>query len=559
MLITAASRPEELAETGLRCWADERFVIGWKGHLFLPGERAGAASVARFAALLRDRPLPELVQQLYGVFGLFVHDRQSGGWQLTVDNAGLYKIFYDDLGASTSFLELLGDRGLGPERIGPLAVVEFLAHGFVIAPGTFVAGVRKLRDREILELTPGRPEPRILEKDLCFPADDDTETVLQYFADLATSLRDRRVSADLSGGFDSRLIVGMLVHHGIDFEIAITGEPGSADVVLSARLAQRLGKPFFYHRQEMSRFEEELPLVFLASDGQHEIRGFPRDRQNALARLARGVEVFTHGGGGDQFKDVHASQDFPFYGRAAVNYERYYDLRWAPIRLPEALLSASGRALLREVRARTLARYAELRRPTNHESYDRIAALLRAPEFFGRYFSNYIDMGLDVVAPFTEARIAEVGRRIPPWRRAMHRWHRAVLTHHCPEIAAVMTTDGYTASTAARYWLPDLVGFLGNELRRGARKAGQRLLGRTYFEKPGFAQTNAPDHVRRLRATPQFTAAIARLKDLGVLAADTDPAALPDFHVPRVLTVGMLLSHLEGRAILAAAPAAAVS
>ena len=218
MLIAATSRPEELAETGLRWWSDDRFTIGWKGHLFLPGERAGAASVARLAAGLAHRSLGELARELYGVFGLFVHDRVAGGWQLAVDNAGLYKIFYDDIGASTSFLELLADRGIGPDRVAPLAVVEFLAHGFVTAPETFVAGVRKLRDREILELAPGRPEPRIRVKDLSFPAADDRDAVLQYFADLATSLRDRRVSADLSGGFDSRLIVGMLVHHGIDFE-----------------------------------------------------------------------------------------------------------------------------------------------------------------------------------------------------------------------------------------------------------------------------------------------------------------------------------------------------
>ena len=44
MLLRADMRPEELRKPGLRLWQDDRFAMGWAGHLHLPGEAADAPS-----------------------------------------------------------------------------------------------------------------------------------------------------------------------------------------------------------------------------------------------------------------------------------------------------------------------------------------------------------------------------------------------------------------------------------------------------------------------------------------------------------------------------------
>ena len=46
------ARPDNLREIGLRWLANERFAIGWKGHLYLPGYKAGEDSVAARAVML---------------------------------------------------------------------------------------------------------------------------------------------------------------------------------------------------------------------------------------------------------------------------------------------------------------------------------------------------------------------------------------------------------------------------------------------------------------------------------------------------------------------------
>ena len=91
--IDAATRPEDARQDGLRWWENDRFAIGWKGHLYLPGEAGGAPSVARIGAALGSADFAEVAARAAGVFGLFVHDKRRGGWQVAVDNAGLYKIF----------------------------------------------------------------------------------------------------------------------------------------------------------------------------------------------------------------------------------------------------------------------------------------------------------------------------------------------------------------------------------------------------------------------------------------------------------------------------------
>src|SRR3954453_7073899 len=106
MLLDARTRPEDLREPGLRRCEDDRFLIAWKGHLYVPGETAGAESAARLAAKLRREGLETTAHRLSGVFGLFVHDKERGGWEITADNAGCYKIYRDSKGVGTGFLGL---------------------------------------------------------------------------------------------------------------------------------------------------------------------------------------------------------------------------------------------------------------------------------------------------------------------------------------------------------------------------------------------------------------------------------------------------------------------
>lgn len=549
MLIRAGTRPEDLRSTGLRQWSNDRFWIGWKGHLYRPGRDAGAASIAALAGDLLSAPLAEKVGQLRGVYGVFVHDRQDGSWQVASDHLGFYRLYYDREVLGTKLLDLMADRGYGPADLDPERLTEFLAQAVIFGPATAVKGVNRLIGSEVLvgqTDDTGGPYWHVTPKHLDEIQSEDPEIVIGVFEDLAVSLGGRKVAVDVTGGFDSRLIACLFAESGLPFEVGVTGRDMDApDIVISEQVAGLLGRESYPLLHDTSRLETEIEEVFRATDGQLEMRTIHRDWQNAVARLGRNIEVIAHGGAGGVLKDFAFSHEFPWYGSTRFDPARYYDLRVVPTSIPREHLTERAAGWIASTRQRMIARFQQYRCPTNNESFDRIAYFVRNPESYGGYFSTYLNMGLDVVIPFADSDIAAVGRRMPPWSRFMNRWHRRTLTAHCPAAAALITTDGFNASTEARYFLPNLWGWSRNAARRVLRKVSQRVLGREMFALKGNVTANAPDYMSRLRASGTFKTAVARLRSEGILADNLTEEMVRNSEVPRILTLGLFLAHAD--------------
>lgn len=537
-----------IAKSEWNWWEDASFGIGWKGHVYLPGHEAGRETAAALASILAREDLAAVAPRLGGVFGLFVRDKHRDHWRVAVDNAGCYKLYYDDQGVSTSFLRMMEARRLGVADLLPEALVEYLAFGAVLGAGTLARGIRKLGGGEILEFGADGAAPRLLPKDPDVEEGDPATTILTGFADLVRSLAGRRVSVDATGGFDSRLVACLLHHHGADFEMATSGRAGVADVDIARAMAGALRRPWHLSGHDLDRLDEELAEAFRAGDGVTDVRRFHRDRQLASDRRARGVEVIAHGGGGELLRDHCFVQDFPFYGSAQVRLQRYYDMRMMPVALPASYLSDAGSDILRGLRDDVLGRFSRYMSKTNNETYDRIYFHLRVPEHFGQHYTNYINSGMDVVAPLLDHKAAYAAIGLSPWRRFFYGWHREVITKHNPALAALPTAEGFSASSHPAHVLSDLRGYGASQLRRAAKKASQRIAGKARFHTVGAFAADAPGFIGMLRASPRFAIALDRLKELGILSGALSAEAVRDIHVGRLLTLGMLAAELDGAA-----------
>ena len=126
----------------------------------------------------------------------------------------------------------------------------------------------------------------------------------------------------------------------------------------------------------------------------------------------------------------------------------------------------------------------------------------------------------------------------------MSGWHRQLISSCRPDLASLPTTDGYSARTGLASLSEMGTAFVSQGLRRVVRKAGQRLLGQTLFEKRGLNEHNAAGYVAELRRTAAFAHAWRALVAEEILAGEADPSRLPDFFVPRVLTLGMFLAEI---------------
>lgn len=550
MLIHTLSHPTAEFASEIHWLNSAQYNIGWKGLVYLAGEEAGEATISRLLAFLETHPIEEIAVELHGVFGIFIHDKRSGVWKVFGDNSGLYKIFYNNRMIATRFLEI-GRSEPDPLRlIDPKAIVEFIAYGINFGRHTPLNGIFKLRRDDILELDPALGTVRRYEKtrrpNPSAQVEKDGETfVLRFFDDLAQAFGSRRVSIDVTGGFDSRAIVGLLAARGLGFECAIAGVPKSADVEAAQRVALTLGRELCFHEHNIDTLEEELPAAFLAGDGLMEMPRLHRNWQMARSRLNRGVEVMVHGGGGEFFRDHYFVQDFPRYGSSSANIARYHRLRFAAVGIPDGQLTDAAETMLADVRRDIVEKFEKLKQRTNNLTYDRIFYEYRVPDFYGTTFSNYVNMGLDVAAPFTEHDMFRVATAISPWRRTFMLWHRRIISRHAPALATLRTAEGYTASSAHLQMLRELGNYVRVQGGRIARKLGERHIGKTLFHRVGALQADAPGYRAKLRQSRICVDAVERLKECGVLSRELDIATLKDAHVGRIMTMGSLLGYLE--------------
>jgi asparagine synthetase B (glutamine-hydrolysing) len=552
MLLGPSEDPRATPVTGVRWRSNDRYSIGWQGVIYLPGETNGEATIDLLLGADSPAEFQRLVDALNGVYRLFVHDHPTGTWQIFSDRTALARVYYSEDRVASRFLDLLRAEQKSGSDVDDKRLVEFIFQGGNFGRETPVKGIRRLRRGQSLHVDYAKQHPvTVVERADVLADGFEPSEVLRYFDDLSRSIAGRRVSVDITGGFDSRVIACLLSKRNLSFECGLAGVVDSNEQHTANRVAAALNREMIYHVHDISTLEADLPQVFLDGDGLTEIPRLHRDRQLCLRRLARGIEVMVHGGGGEFFRDNYVIQDFPFYGVPSANIQRFYRLRVIPVALPDEQLTPAALALRHEIFTETLERFESCRASTNNETYERIYRDFRAPELFGTTFSNYLYLGMQVAAPFLEDRLIRVAMHMSPWSRFFTLWHRRMVTAHCPALAALPTTEGYTASSRPAQLAAELGTYGHVQLARIGRKLTERYLGKSLFHKVGELEADAPGYRDGLRRSKLLILAIDRLKQQGILRADLPMDELRNVHVGRMITMGTLLRYLDGEPLIA--------
>ena len=545
MSSSVSEPPDGSLIEGCSTYATPRFFLAWKGVIFAYGQRAGLETVRTFAQRIATGSIKTEWSALHGVFWLVIHDRHSGTRWHGVDNAGLYHAYYTTDTVSTRFLTLLSDKACSASQLAPHAIVDFLTHGGVHWRNTFVNDIKTIGFDEIIETVPTSANmgvrTHVVKKVLSANHKVSLSSFIDYFNELALALQDKKISVDLTGGIDSRLIVCLLNTNGVNFEVAVAGRAGIPDVLIAKKAAAAIGKEIQICYHDASAIVEELPQLFRECDGLGDVLAYHRSHQMSGERRRRGIEVVIGGAGGELYKDFWWLQDWPFYNSRRVNFARLYDLRICPRGLPAGLLAGDAAAAYAELRGQTIKKLATLRGSTNTESYDNIYFFYKIASVSGQVITNNVNNYFGVVVPFLEYDNVLFGTSLPRSLRFLNRFHRMMLTERCPELADVLTTEGVTARIRKGTSLSDPLGFVMNRSRRLIGKIAERILRRRWM---GLPDPNDPEMVPRVRQSTAFRAAVEDLKDAGILNPDFPIEKIENIHVGRILTLGMLLRHV---------------
>jgi asparagine synthase (glutamine-hydrolysing) len=422
---------------------------------------------------------PELIGQLRGKFAVAVWDEERRRGVIARDRLGIKPLYWARSGDTLVFgseLKCVIASGLVTPELDGEALAAYLAFGFVPAPMTPLAQVRKLMPGERLVVenggirlerywdyptTPAPPQPRSAAR------------AVAEFRDVLDEAIESRLMSDvplgamLSGGLDSSLIVALMRRH-LDepvktFAIGFSGGDGPNELSDARRVADALGT---------DHHELEIPLGTATGDLDRVVwhNDEPIADLSALGFLAlselasRHVTVALSGQGADELLGGYRRH---IAASLAASWQRIP----RPLRRGAARAAAAGPAGARRIvraldapspAARFLAATAVARQPLLRELLvGSAAAQVDAGE---RIVEGYMDEAAELgpleAALYLDARLGLVDDRLHYFDRASMAWSLEVrvpfLDHHVVEYCAMLPPAAKVRRTQGKHLLREV-------------------------------------------------------------------------------------------------------
>lgn len=259
---------------------------------------------------------------LRGHFCVFIY--KGGTLQAFTDYFGVYQVFTNEAQTviSNSFLALV--RSLDTKAISKQGFFEYLSDGASYAGETYIKGVKLLDAFDVHELAPGRrriakryDRPQVQGRTF----DQRVDAVLDGLVDYATTLKTcfgDSACLGLSGGYDSRLLLALLLKVGVEPRVYTYGDERSSDVTVSKAIGRGEGIPIHHDNRRMpppdpDAFVNRLRLEYFYGDGQGPNGAFTNGAEQAARAVRTDAADFQlNGGGGEVFRNFWKLPDKSF-------------------------------------------------------------------------------------------------------------------------------------------------------------------------------------------------------------------------------------------------------
>lgn len=453
------------------------------------------------------------------------------------------KYINEDGTVFNSFLGLISQSNYTMAELNKNAVIEFLTFGSVQDPLTFIKKVQKATTDQLFIFTPdtGLVEQKQNDENPLIEhsrvnIEDAKMKYLQFFEKRKSQLQVLKISIDLTGGVDSRLIACTLRHFDIPFDAAYSQISGNKN---EQRIAEKVAKELDVSLKIISDKNEitsksEIEELYKLGDGMWDPISLHSLRKTQAWRRNEGYDLAITGVAGAVYKDFWWQQDFPFYKKKKSNLDRLLKLRMYPVILPVKWISNSWKSEYICFIPDYKSHLKSYRRKYNSQTYDQIGYHIRTKEQVS-VLSHASAEHLPVYSPLIENELLEIGYNMEVKARTFNRFHRYLITDLAPNIAKIPTTDGgMTISIDPRHVIKDTFRFVSYKVNRVMKLVGSK----NYVNPAGDTNTNVLLEVSN---------AIERLKSAGILSneAPGKPGQYPAKLHGRMLTIGYLVEQLH--------------
>ncbi len=450
------------------------------GSMYAPGSRCAAPVEAldgQFAAIrfAADRGDLEVITDPFGMQDLYVASR---GGRLYV---------------STSALVLARHLSAEPD---PLGMNLFLRAGVQFGPVTHWLGVQRVEPATALCVRPGAPSRR---RRYWTPEVDETvramnlRNTVDRCLDAGVELVGRRlrekklISADITGGFDSRMVTALLDRARVPFETLTVAEQPT-DERFARAVAETAGWPFRAQRLpgDWSFDDGRLSQALAWADGRLDVLTLAEVLWRQEDRSARTRHVLT-GGGGENFGPSPWMQELWRAGRSrSVNYDNLMNMR-VFLPLDVSVFASDPRAVAEPYVREVLGRRGEAYRGDLNTTQLDVIHAYREVGHFGAYRSaGEAHVRAELPCYFRDFWTVAFSSN-HRWRNG-HRLHRGIIERLHPAVASVGTERGGPAELVSPR---NAARFVPYYLRLG-RTAVRKVRGRsTHGQRPPARAQNA--------------------------------------------------------------------
>lgn len=426
-------------------------TVHWQGL-------GGAALLQRLLAEFK-RPQDMPLRDFSGGFALLFS--QGGEAWLFNDAVGLQKLYAAEGTGVLSSSMLVCRAALERPRLNRLRAQEYVLLGSNHACETALEGLRVLEPTQLLDLRGGSTttlhQPAQWRTDTRFKSPAEAvDTLSSLIADdFAGMLKafGTNVGMALSGGFDSRLLLAALQHHGVAPRLYVYGPPDDDDVKIASAKAAELGLPI--ECIDKGRANAALPPVgpgllreniaffdALPVDGIFD-RGM--DRSTRLQQVAGGM-LNLNGGGGEILRNFFYLPDRSYDATDLVG--AFYS-NWLPRALPgaderRALNDATADGILAglgfengtpRARQRKLAR----------SDVELVYTLFRLRWWMARNNTVAARYGA-FMTPLVTPRLVELAAQVPVGWKTFGELEAAIITRLSPAVARGPSNYGFDFS-----------------------------------------------------------------------------------------------------------------
>ncbi len=379
--------------------------------------------------------------------------KKAGRVFIFTDRLGLAKIYQNTIGTclSSSFISILDQ--LEQSTPDPVGCHMYAWLELIYGDRTFVNEIKPAPPNSLIEVGP-QFHVRQLETPIERKLDDwnlDFEDSVDFYVERLQKLFavyakqfDGRINSSLSGGFDSRLVLALLLDAGIKPRTYVYGEAADPDVQVAKDLARVAGlKIDWVNKSERllpapDEWPKQLSEQCFALDGWTNIgivNGGNSDLETRFSR-SQGDQVLLLGTAGEIFRNFfylpERSYDLEKFVRAI-----YFRLDPAACG-PQFSAGDYTAALVGDIQQVLGVQKNVLER---HE-LEMVYPLLRARYFFGRDMVINARFGWSF-SPFLEPEIFEGTQNVPLKFKNMGHLERRIIHRINPELAACQSAYGY--------------------------------------------------------------------------------------------------------------------